>query len=177
MKRPTGGFVVTRRVASSVCALSLLLSGCTFFGVGPGAQVDPAPGKDACRLLTPKEVEHVTGHRVSGTFHGDFKSDCVWGFEGGSYQPPDFVGVEVSYSDHDDFTATLADARQGHPHESATSVAGLGDQAYLLTNGAAEQLWVLHHSTVLVIAVSLALPTMYSSNDEKQLAALSLARI
>lgn len=161
-------------------AVTIASSACGDAEFGPGSAVDPAPGKDACALLTAREIAQATGKQVLASQHQEFPSECLWTFASDDdWDPtgpnPTFVGVELSYAARDSFDAYLAEPRQSG-EQSITSVSGLGEQAFVVSVRLSRVLWVRRGSMVLVAVVSLSTTSPYPLGIEQAFIKLALPR-
>lgn len=177
--RLANGALALRWIAV-VVALTIASSACGGVAFGPGAAVDPAQGKDACALLTAREIAQATGEQVSVSQHEEFPSDCLWTFASAEdWDPtgpnPTFVGVELSYSSRENFGAYLAGPRHSGG-EFITPVSDLGEQAFIVSLRLSRVLWVRRGSVVLVAVVSLSATSPYPVGIEQALMRLALPR-
>jgi hypothetical protein len=160
---------------------TMTLSACG--SIGYVGYVHPAPGKDACALLTTDEIEHATGRQLLSSRpyqHGEFPSSCTWIFASGSYDPigpnPTWLGVDLSYRHRGDFDSYLAEENKPSGEQSAAPISGLGDQALVVSLRLSRELWVRRGSVVLVIVVSVSTTTPFVVSTEQKLAKLALPR-
>jgi len=122
---------------------TMTLSACG--SIGYVGYVDPAPGKDACALLTTDEIEHATGRQLLSSRpyqHGEFPSSCTWTFASGSYDPtgpnPTWLGVDLSYRQRGDFDSYLAEEKKPSGEQSAapSRVSAIKLSSYLFASAA-----------------------------------------
>lgn len=151
----------------------------TFQPIGPGSEVDPAPGKNACALVTRAELEAAAGRRIDFGAWGDFRSECLWAIPGVSFDPagpdPTFAGVDIRYST----VGNYSDWRNGLKPDGETRevpVSGIGDQVFVVEVRLRRTLWVRRGRTVLVIDASISTTDPENISIEERIATLALPR-
>jgi hypothetical protein len=179
--QPTGlsGFGARLGVLAVIGPL-LGACGSSSVGFGPGAAANPAPGKDACRLATPAELEHVTGMPVQPGQHNEFPSYCSWEAQAqNSYQVTPvstYQGIQVSYVPRANFELYAEQINQPQQGETVRSISGLGDAA-LVHSYATTSVLVRKEDRVISVAVSTRPAPPGDIRAEQAVARLLLSRI